>query len=576
MNVQRHLKEHIMKIAGLTSLLGVVAFVGLAPAQEKTKPPSPNDLIEGRVPTPPAVGTRKLDVGFEMAAPMNYPSIVTAKDGRLMMIGAGSVRYSDDKGKTWSKPEKLSAPIRYARRLNSGKLGGPATGLYYFGAPVTKLDNPANGLFYTSDDDGKSWQAGGTIQVGGVPAKPYEGVTLMQTKSGRLILPVRFTAGAGHMGFYDQSGSFGTFKGKLVKVEGHGFFAEPDTAFAFYSDDEGKTWQRSEGGIMIWHKEGYGGMWPCDEPSVVEAQNGDILMFCRTNLGRLYIARSGPVDYVAPSGQRVQRTPGQRFDNPQPTVLANSHSPCAIRRIPKTGDLLLVWNQVSGDEIRAGYRRGRLSSAISKDDGKTWQHYRTIDAVVLPPAGRVEPDAEPQMVRGLDYVGVVPEDMGAVHYPDLEIIDDTVFLSFNRVLRNPRPGDVIGRRLRVLPLSWFYQDEPASPPAPKLFIKVPVASGAEWNTYEVPARFHEGRFYCNSTALAVPLMNAAGRLGRDIDGPLHQVVTCLGWDPAYDRSHLKDVSNPRMIVTLTHSQTQVPAKQEAKVGARAPTTRDNQ
>ena len=44
---------------------------------------------------------------------------------------------------------------------------------------------------------------------------------------------------------------------------------------------------------------------------------------------------------------------------PQPTELASSYSPCRLRTIPTAGDLLCVWNQVSGDEIRRGLRRSR-------------------------------------------------------------------------------------------------------------------------------------------------------------------------------------------------------------------------
>jgi len=517
-------------------LLGYFGVAARAPAQE-TKRASPADIIEGRLPAPPPVGTRKLDVGSEMAAPMDWPSILACKDGRLMMIGAGAISHSADKGQTWSKPSKLSVPVLYVRRLQSGKIGGPA-----------------GEVFYTSSDEGKTWNAGGKIFVSGVPAAAYEGTPLIQTRSGRLVLPVRFTAGAGHDGMYDAAGCFGIINGKLVAIEGHAHWPEPDIAFAYYSDDDGRTWQRSEGGIMVWHKQGYGGMWPCDEPSVVEARNGDIHIFCRTTLGRVYVARSGPVDYVRSDGKPVKRTPGQRFDNPLPTILAASYSPCTIRRMPNSGDWLIVWNQVSGDEIRAGYRRARLSSAISRDDGKTWQHFRTLDTVVLPPAGRVEPDAEPQMARGLDYVGVLPEDFGAVHYPNVEIHDDTVFVTWWRHVEKPRSGDVVGRRLRVLPLSWFYQDEPP-PPTAKLIVKVPAGDGVSWNSFEIAACYHDQRFYCSSRDLATQVKSPAGRLQRDIYAPVHQVITCMGWTPHYDSSRVKDAKEPRLVVTLTHPQT---------------------
>jgi len=126
-----------------------------------------------------------------------------------------------------------------------------------------------------------------------------------------------------------------------------------------------------------------------------------------------------------------------------------------------------VWNQVSGDEIRAGYRRGRLSSAISKDDGKTWQHFRTIDRVVLPPAGRVLPD-RCRAWRGGWTTSRAAADYGSVDYPTVEIVDDTVFLFWYRVVLDQQPADVTGRRLWVLPVSWFYGTSPVAA-GPKLY-----------------------------------------------------------------------------------------------------------
>jgi hypothetical protein len=517
------------------------AVIGCGAVVEGAEPqgPTPAAALEHRVPAPPAVGVRPRDVGVEMPAPIEMPSIVKARDGRLLMLGSGRVSFSRDGGKTWTGPESLPVAVKFAIRLASGKLGGPG----------------ADDCFFTSEDDGKTWNKSGKMSAGVVPASPYEAGTsavLIQTRSGRLFMPVRFTEGAGHGGLYDTSGAHGTLHGKLRHIEGHAHMPEPDNTHVLYSDDEGKTWSRSEGGIMIWHQQGYGGMWPCDEPTIVEAQNGDLLLFLRTTLGRVYTARSSPVDYVNREGKRVQYAVGHRFDHPQPTPLAGSYSPCVVRRIPKTGDLLLVWNQVSGDEIRGGYRRGRLSSAVSKDDGRTWQHFRTIDRVVLPPAGRVAPDPEPRMARGLDYVGVLPDDYGAVDYPTVEIVDDTVFVFWYRQVVQPRPGDVTGRRMWAVPRSWFYEDEPPLAPGPGLVLKIPAGDGKAWNAVRVPAQFFDGRFYCRLDDLAVYLKSPVGRTGYNIYAPLDQVITCLGWTPEYDASCLKRATDPHLIVWCTH------------------------
>ena len=519
------------------------------PAQRQ----APVDIIEGRVPPPPSVGNRQPEVGVEMEAPLNSPSLFQLDDGRLMMLSSGRVCYSEDNGLSWTEPQELSAPVAFATRLSSGQLAGPGP----------------DGLFHVSGDDGRTWEARGKMLIGDrfaparigggvarqayVPAFPYSrggSALLVQLRSGRILMPARFISGSGSGGH--SPGSWGILGGELVAIEGHSHSPEPDIGYVFYSDDEGRTWKRT-GGLMVWHEEGYGGLWPVDEPTIVEAANGDVVLYFRTSIGRVYTSRSQPAAYIDRRGQRVQRQAGDLFDPPQPTPLSGSYSPCTIQRILKTGDLLIVWNQVSGKEMRAGYRRGRLSSAISRDDGKTWGNFRTIDQVVLPPAGRVAPDPEPRMARGLDYVGVLPEDFGHVGYPTLGIVDETVFVTWSRSVVNPREGDVTGRRMRVLPLSWFYREEPPLPPGPKLVLKVPAAgAGGSWNTFEIPSEYYEGRFHVRSEDLEPYLKSPVGRLGYGIRAPLHQVITCLGWEPVYDRSRLEDARDPRMIVYCTH------------------------
>jgi len=57
---------------------------------------------------------------------------------------------------------------------------------------------------------------------------------------------------------------------------------------------------------------------------------------------------------------------------------------------------------------------------------------------------------------------------------------------------------------------------------------------------------------------AVAARNAAaqaatpiGRLGVNIYAPLHQVITCLGWTPAYDLSMVTVPADPRLTVVCT-------------------------
>ncbi|MBM3892280.1 MAG: exo-alpha-sialidase, partial [Verrucomicrobia bacterium] len=107
----------------LSSLLG---DGGRSLAADARSDAAPVDILEHRVPAPPPVGTRALDVGFEIGSPIGHASFMDAKDGRLMMIGSGSSTYSSNGGRTWTKPEKLPVAIDDAIRLKSGRIGGRA------------------------------------------------------------------------------------------------------------------------------------------------------------------------------------------------------------------------------------------------------------------------------------------------------------------------------------------------------------------------------------------------------------------------------------------------------------------
>lgn len=356
--------------------------------------------------------------------------IVVSRDGsRLMAFNESfKVAHSDDGGRTWGAFEPLDVPdktntLSGVIRLASGRLG----------IWTESWSSPM--YWWSSDNDGKTWSK--RVKMGESGA-PLHGNVMIQTSKGRLVIPVRRGYSV-HSRLWNSVGSYGLVDGKRVKTEGHAHAMEMDVTFVYHSDDEGQTWRRSEGHLIVWKDDGYGGMWPCDEPNVVELKGGRLLMFARTTLGRIY--------------QSFSDDGGHRWSYPEPTQLASSYSPCCLRRIPQTGDLLCIWNQVSADEIRSGYRRGRLTAAISADDGKTWSRFRTVDTAGLPEAGRVEPPV-PGMVRGRDDLGELPRAFGTVSYPDVYFHGDTVLVKYSKRLLGLEYSRVM---LRILPVSWFYE-----------------------------------------------------------------------------------------------------------------------
>ena len=389
---------------------------------------------------------------FLVQSPLGRGGLVDLRDGRLMMVGAGLLlSYSEDGGCSWSASKPLvleGQPIKSDRdpvcvlRLQSGALA------LVYGQKAQPVGSPPGHNLYLrkSKDEGQSWSREVQINVPGVTASPYHD-TLIQLESGRLLLPVRWLI-ASRYPELEGAGAFGTFRGLPFQIEGHAHFPEMDTTFVYVSDDEGETWQASDE-IVIWHKDGFGGIWPTDEPSAVQLKEGRVLMWMRTTLGRLY--------------QSLSDDGGLTWHLPQPSDLASSYSPARLRRIPGSGDLLALWNQVSRDEIRRGYRRGRLSLAISSDEGRTWTNFKTLHvSKELEEIAELPPDAEePAMVRALKKVGAIADSFSMAAYPNARFVGNRVYILYdyrgNLAVVDGKPQFATSeRRVLVCPIDWLY------------------------------------------------------------------------------------------------------------------------
>lgn len=363
--------------------------------------------------------------------------IVLSQDGRLAAFNpAWHVSHSSNGGWTWGQAHELQIPdkagtLQGVIRMQSGKLGVWNEG---WKSPF---------YFWTSADDGLTWSK--RILIGPEGA-PFHGNVMIQTRKGRLIMPVR--QGYAEAPEIRTGGAFWLLNGQKVQVQTHGHFMEAVMSHCYFSDDEGNTWQKSSGHIMVYKDNGFGGLWMADEPNVVELRDGRIMMFVRTSLGQLYKTYSH-------DGGRV-------WQYPQPTGLATCVAPCRLVRMPSdpwtealgcAGDLLVIWNQESAQEVRDGFARCRLESAVSRDDGETWEHFRTLAAICLPPAGRIEP-CEPELVRKTDDLKQMPPDYGRVSYPAVWFYQDTALVFY---LKSAKPIDYRVSKLRIIPIKWFYE-----------------------------------------------------------------------------------------------------------------------
>jgi hypothetical protein len=445
----------ITAVAGVTALLAICAG-----GWSQTRPP-----------------LRPLPSGVtEITGISADGGIVERKDGTLMLAqGAGindgpknaaSYRLSTDGGKTWSAPQPLNSEVGVGGmiRLKSGALA-------IYGRKNAKGANTWEYYFSKSTDEGTTWSPG--VLITNYPSFYPMYHSLIQLDSGRLLLTGYWEgldAAPPDVERYTRGG-WGFWRGKVLFMEGHRG-VEMSINLTFYSDDEGQTWKQCEGGVFGWFDEygdpnGAGGILDLSEPTSAATKDGRVLMMSRSKTGRLV--------------QCYSLNDGKTWYSAQPTELSSSQSPPLLIRVPSTGDFLCVWNQVSAEEIRRGLLRGRLSAAISKDSGATWQNFKTLELQ----QGMQDIDRIPlefpisRRLVARPGIGQLPDGFAMFTYSNVDIIGEKVFVRYVRMWPRVLDGQASHRDtnlplmwpkweereaemtgegvLRVYPLAWFYQ-----------------------------------------------------------------------------------------------------------------------
>ena len=229
--------------------------------------------------------------------------------------------------------------------------------------------------------------------------------------------------------------------------------------WVYYSDDEGKTWETNEG-KGFWGKGGElfvtldysaGGHHRCNEPVVAEVSEGHLLMILRTPLGRLY--------------QSWSADDGRSWTRPEPTNLSSALAPVALARIPGTGDLLVVWNQASADEITLGLQRNRLTAAVSRDGGASWECHKNVFFQRKGEPACVDPSPI-KPYRAMENAPRIPMGRLCATYPSIVALKETILICFGCRQQSNYISDGKGRkqgeRTHVclgLPVSWFYEKD---------------------------------------------------------------------------------------------------------------------
>lgn len=295
-------------------------------------------------------------------------------DARASIVG----RCSSDGGRTWTEPETLITNEAAQNVMSVSLLRLQSGGLLLF---YMRKDGPSRASAWVrrSDDETETWSEA----ICCTPDPIYHVIVndcALQLSDGRIILP------------YEACEEVWVADEHIV-------------AGTAYSDDEGATWQQSN--TIYSPKRG------AMEAKVVELREGRLWMLLRTDRGVL--------------DESCSEDRGETWSHPVSSGIESPQSPFVFTRVPSTGDLLLIRNPVAN--LEQGTHQGHrtpLTSAISKDEGRTWVNPK---------------DLEPDTSRTYCYVSTT-------------FMDDIAVLSYY-VGRLDQPLECL--RIARVPVAWFYE-----------------------------------------------------------------------------------------------------------------------
>ncbi len=277
---------------------------------------------------------------------------IRLKDGRIMFIythftSGGSdhstaflaARYSNDGGKTWTKEDRVIVKNEGGFNVMSVSLLRLKTGeiaLFYIRKNSHSDCRP---ILRTSTNEGETWSEPTECVTDEVMYCVVNNDRIIQLNNGRILIPM-----AMHKKTTDKKADW---KGTL---------------FCYYSDDNGKTWKRSQSQFKLFDEQGK--RITAQEPGVVQLLDGRVMMFIRTDAGCQMICYSSDN--------------GDTWSKPELSQIKSPVSPASIERIPKTNDLVLVWNNHESIPSELKGKRTPFTIAISKDDGKTWTKTKNV------------------------------------------------------------------------------------------------------------------------------------------------------------------------------------------------------
>ena len=102
------------------------------------------------------------------------------------------------------------------------------------------------------------------------------------------------------------------------------------------------------------------------EPGVIEMNDGQILMYARSNENKQLTYSSDT---------------GKSWSNVVPSNISSPVSPAIIEKDPETGTWIMIWNNNDGTDPEIENVRTPLTIATSDDEGITWQRVTNIETL---------------------------------------------------------------------------------------------------------------------------------------------------------------------------------------------------